>query len=103
MHISRPVGFVVFLIGLVLLLLCFFWCYQVFASADASVHQWLGKAAQGTGETKGIADFLPLAAFYVAGLRLVAALAGAFIAGRVALIGLEAWVRAPQPVGGTKD
>ena len=85
----RKLGMASFLVGLGLLLLCFYWCWDVFNSAPTALGAWAVSVGAAKEAPKGLGDLLPLAELYTAGLRLIAALVGAFVAGIIAYLGAE--------------
>jgi len=93
----RKFGMASFLIGLVLLLLCFYWCWDVFNSAPTALGAWAVSISAAKEAPKGLVDLLPLAELYTAGLRLLAALVGAFVAGRIAYLGADVAGRRIKP------
>lgn len=93
----RKLGMASFLVGLGLLLLCFYWCWDVFNSAPAALGSWAASVGAAKEAPKGLVDLLPLAELYTAGLRLLAALVGAFVAGRIAYLGVDVASRRLKP------
>ena len=100
----RKLGLASFLVGLGLLLLCFYWCYDVFNSAPAALGAWVASLGAVKEIPNGLADLLPLAELYTAGVRLVAALVGALVAGKIAYLGADvAAKRFRKPDEGAKE